>query len=147
MNLRAAIVLVLIWLVAAPAARATDRETVEQRVDDAVALYEAEGFAKLCAVASDPDGPFQADEAYVFVFQRDGSLLCHPRPDLIDLPAGQVSQVERILRNAEARPGGAWTRYPWPHPATLELGAKSTYCRISGGLVICAGGYFDVGSV
>lgn len=128
-------------------ALAIDQKTIERRVDQAIALLEDQGLAALCVKAADPSGAFQADEAYVFVLSRDGMLLCHPRPDLIERQAGRRSNVPDMLANTEARPGGAWTRYRWPHPESLELGVKSTYCRRSGALVVCAGGFFDVGLV
>lgn len=133
-----------VW--AAAAASAADRETIEKRVADAVDLYLAEGAGALCAAVNDANGPFLADEAYVFVLIRSGRLICHPRPDL-NAMQHNGSHVPRMLRNTEAQPGGAWTRYPWPHPDTLEVGVKSTFCRIAGRLIICAGSYFDVGAV
>ena len=127
-------------------ARAADPETIVRRVDEAAALYRAQGVGALCSAAFDADGPFQSDDAYVFVFLRDGRLICHPRPDLNAMRAGQMAHVGEMLANAEARPSGAWTRYPWPHPETLELGVKSTLCRIVGRPVICAGSFFPAGT-
>ena len=127
--------------------QAADRAVIEKRVADAVALFESEGYVALCATAADHEGPFQVDEAYVFAFIRDGRMLCHPRPDLIEQQAGRPSNVPEMLANTEARPSGAWTRYAWPHPETREVGIKSTYCRISGPVIVCAGAFFDVGMV
>ena len=133
-------------LAAAPVAIAMDRATIEERVDDAVALYETQGVGDLCTAVTDPAGPFMVDEAYVFLYLRTGPLICHPRPDLNALRRDR-SFVAEMLENAEAHPEGAWTRYPWPHPETFEVRIKSTYCRISRRIVICAGAHFDVGAV
>lgn len=146
MTRRLAIIGMTLTLLAAPASTAADRSTIEQRVDDAVAYYHAHGVGALCKAVTDPDGPFMVDEAYVFFFLRQGPLICHPRPDLNAMRRDR-SFVPEILANAEARPDGAWTRYPWPHPETFEVLIKSTYCRIADRLVICAGAYFDVGMV
>ncbi len=131
---------------AARSAAAIDRATIEKRIDDAVTLHEAQGVGDLCTAITDPAGPFMVDEAYVFLYLRTGPLICHPRPDLNALRRDR-SFVSDMLENAEAHPKGAWTRYPWPHPETFEVRTKSTFCRISGRIVICAGAYFDVGSV
>ncbi len=137
---------VVVSLMSASPALAIDEKTIENRVGEAVLLHERQGVAALCAAATDADGPFLSDEAYVFVFLRDGRLICHPRPDLNAMRRDR-SYVPDILANTEAEPQGAWTRYPWPHPYSFKVMTKSTFCRISGPLIVCAGAYFDVGSV
>lgn len=119
-------------------------DVIEQRVQDAIDAFAQDGFAATCAAISDPDGPYLVDQAYVFIFTVDGRLVCHPRPDLLNRPTGNRSVVPDMMRNAyEAAPSGAWTVYPWPHPNTYEVSEKSTYCQISGPLMMCAGAHFD----
>lgn len=131
-------------LATTPAA-AVDPQAIERRVGDAISLFEAEGAGALCAAVNDPSGRLLIDEAYVFVLLRDGRLICHPRPDLNEMRRDR-SHVPEMLRNAEAQPRGAWTHYPWPHPETLKMGVKSTFCRITARLVVCAGAHLDAGS-
>lgn len=134
---------------AGPAAAQTDQppsspDVIEQRVRDAIAAFERDGFTETCAAISDPAGPFLIDQAYVFIFATGGQLVCHPRPDLLNLPTGDRSYVPDMMRNAVgAAPEGAWTVYLWPHPNTYEVADKSTYCQISGPVMICAGAHFD----
>ena len=117
---RTTLLAIAAWLAVFGAAKATDRETVEQRVTDAITLYQEKGVGELCAAAHDETGPFQADEAYVFVFLRDGRLICHPRPDLNEMRAGQMTHVPRLLGNTEAQPSGAWTHFT-PSPPFRNL--------------------------
>ncbi len=131
-------------LLFASTAAAQSPAEIEARVAAAADLFQSSGFETFCAAVSDPDGAFLVDDAYVFALTREGLLVCHPRPHLLDVPTGAPSAIPLMLRNAEAAaPDGAWTRYAWPHPETLEVGVKSTYCRISGPLMICAGDFFD----
>lgn len=145
MNLRLSLAALLAILTCAPAALAAppSPSVVEQRVHDAAAMFETSGFEVFCAAASALNGPFPADEAYVFALLLEGGLVCHPRPDLLNVPTGARSYVPDMWRNAAvAAPDGAWTDYPWPHPDTRQIGEKSTYCKISGPLLICAGAFF-----
>lgn len=127
----------------AAALRPLTKEVIEQRVDAGVALLETQGFDAACTGFSRRDGPFLQDEAYLFVLTADGSLICHPRPDLLGVDTGRRSYVPDMIANAAAAaPKGAWTAYPWPHPVSRRVDRKETYCRFSGALMVCAGAHF-----
>lgn len=128
----------------APSANAQSPAEIEARVAAAAEVLETSGFEAFCAAVSDPTGPYLVDDAYVFALTLDGFLVCHPRPATLNVPTGAPSAVPRMIANAEAAaPSGAWTAYPWPHPDTLEIGEKETYCQISGPLIVCAGDFFN----
>lgn len=135
------------WLATGSAAARTEAppaspDVIEQRVQGAVALFEENGFEAACSAVSDAAGPFLVDQAYVFMLTVDGNLVCHPRPDLLGHPTGARSYVPDMLTNARrAAPQGAWTIYPWPHPNTYEISDKSTFCQITGPIMICAGAH------
>lgn len=124
-------------------ATAQTPEQIEARVADAARLFESEGFDAFCTRVSDPAGPYRVDDAYVFALTLRGRLVCHPKPETLNVPTGAPSAVPDMLDNARAAaPSGAWTHYPWPHPETLEIGVKDTYCQLAGPLMICAGDFF-----
>jgi len=108
---------------------------VVDAVESAAALLQREGRAAF-ATLRDPRGPFFYQDTYVFVLDRNGSLLLNPAfpalegsklmswPDPADR-ANVAASLEAVLKD-----GSIWTTYSWPRPSASKLPErKTTYLR------------------
>ena len=136
--------LVLSGLYEPPMARAF----VVDAVEGAAALLQREGRAAFEALR-DPRGPFFYQDTYVFVLDRNGTLLLNPAfpalegRNLLSWPepaerANAVASLKAVLSH-----GSTWTTYSWPRPSAAQLTErKSTYLRkviTPGGEVLIVG--------
>ena len=136
--------LVLSGLYEPPMARAF----VVDAVEGAAALLQREGRAAFEALR-DPRGPFFYQDTYVFVLDRNGTLLLNPAfPSLegrnvLNWPdpaerANAAGSLKAVLRD-----GSTWSTYSWPRPlASKLLERKTTYLRrvvVPGGEVLIVG--------
>ena len=136
--------LVLSGLYEPPMARAF----VVDAVEGAAALLQREGRAAFEALR-DPRGPFFYQDTYVFVLDRNGTLLLNPAfpalegRSLLSWPdpaerAQAAASLKAVLQN-----GSTWTTYSWPRPSAAQLPErKTTYLRkviAPGGEVLIVG--------
>ena len=121
---------------------------VVDAVESAALLLQREGREAFAALR-DPLGPFFYQDTYVFVLDRNGTLLLNPAfpalegrnllnwPD----PAERANAAESL--KAVLKDGSTWTTYSWPRPlASKLLERKTTYLRrvvAPGGEVLIVG--------
>ncbi len=123
--------LVLSGLYEPPMARAF----VVDAVEGAAALLQRQG-REAFALLRDPRGPFFYQDTYVFVLDRNGTLLLNPGfpalegRNLLRWPepterARAAASLKEVLER-----GSTWTTYRWPRPSASPLPeAKTTYLR------------------
>ena len=121
---------------------------VVDAVESAALLLQREGRAAFAALR-DPLGPFFYQDTYVFVLDRNGTLLLNPAfpalegRNLLNWPdpaerANAAGSLKAVLKD-----GSTWTTYSWPRPlASKLLERKTTYLRrvvAPGGEVLIVG--------
>ena len=136
--------LVLSGLYEPPMARAF----VVDAVEGAAALLQRQG-REAFALLRDPRGPFFYQDTYVFVLDRNGTLLLNPAfpalegRNLLRWPEpAERARATASLKEVLER-GSTWTTYRWPRPSASPLPeAKTTYLRrvvAPGGEVLIVG--------
>ena len=121
---------------------------VVDAVESAAALLQREGRSAFEALG-DPRGPFFYQDTYVFVLDRNGTLLLNPAfpalegRNLLSWPdpterANAAGSIKTVLKD-----GATWTTYSWPRPSASKLlERKTTYLRrvvAPGGEVLIVG--------
>ena len=124
---------------------------VVEQVEDAIALIRDQGTGKAFDALRDKSSGFLFYNAYVFVLDRQGTLLVNnafPENEGKDLSDLEDIDGKRFVREMLAIPPGesAWIDYKWPRPGDTWPSAKSSYVRhveIDGqGLLVGSGVYF-----
>lgn len=111
----------------------TDRAEVQEFVREAVAYADTHGTEAALEAFSDPTGPFQRGELYIFAHDFDGNVLAHGgNPELVGQnllgmkDAGGADLLQALM--TVARDGGGWVEYEWPNPdADNEVQTKWAY--------------------
>jgi len=121
---------------------------VVDAVDSAAALLQRQGRAAFEALR-DPRGPFFYQDTYVFVLDRNGTLLLNPAfpalegRSLLSWPDPAERTNAAASLKAVLRDGSTWTTYSWPRPSGSSLPErKTTYLRkvvAPGGEVLIVG--------
>jgi signal transduction histidine kinase len=121
---------------------------VVDAVESAAALLQREGRAAFSALR-DPLGPFYYQDTYVFVLDRNGTLLLNPAfpalegRSLLSWPDPAERAIAAASLKAVLRDGSTWTTYNWPRPSASKLPErKTTYLRrvvAPGGEVLIVG--------
>jgi signal transduction histidine kinase len=121
---------------------------VVDAVESAAALLQREGRAAFEALR-DPLGPFFYQATYVFVLDRNGTLLLNPAfpalegRSLLSWPDPAERAIAAASLKAVLRDGSTWTTYSWPRPSASKLPErKTTYLRrvvAPGGEVLIVG--------
>lgn len=99
----------------------TDRAAVAEFVREAVTYADVNGADAALKAFSDPNGPFQRGELYIFAYDFDGNVLAHGgNPELVGQNLTGMTDVNGAdlldaLMSA-ARDGGGWVEYQWPNP-------------------------------
>ena len=108
---------------------------VVDAVESAAALLQREGRAAFEALR-DPLGPFFYQDTYVFVLDRNGTLLLNPAfpalegRSLLSWPDPAERAIAAASLKAVLRDGSTWTSYNWPRPSASKLPErKTTYLR------------------
>lgn len=112
-------------------------ETIEliELVQQADALVGSEGLDSACGQFSEPGKWFQ-DEIYVFVFDMEGNVMCHPAQPrlegraLLDLrdPHGRPI-IASFIRELEGGNETGWVHYLWPKPDSTVFRWKTSHIR------------------
>jgi signal transduction histidine kinase len=121
---------------------------VVDAVESAAALLQRQGRAAFEALR-DPLGPFFYQDTYVFVLDRNGTLLLNPAfpalegRSLLSWPDPAERAIAAASLKAVLRDGSTWTTYSWPRPSASKLPErKTTYLRrvvAPGGEVLIVG--------
>jgi signal transduction histidine kinase len=121
---------------------------VVDAVESAAALLQREGRGAFEALR-DPLGPFFYQDTYVFVLDRNGTLLLNPAfpalegRSLLSWPDPAERAIAAASLKAVHRDGSTWTTYNWPRPSASKLPErKTTYLRrvvAPGGEVLIVG--------
>ena len=108
---------------------------VVDAVESAAALLQREGRGAFEALR-DPLGPFFYQDTYVFVLDRNGTLLLNPAfpalegRSLLSWPDPAERAIAAASLKAVHRDGSTWTTYSWPRPSASKLPErKTTYLR------------------
>lgn len=105
----------------AEGATVTDRKTVVEFVDEAVAYAQEKGKDAAISAFNDPKGPFQRGELYVYAYDFNGNVLANGGnrklvgQNLLNLTTSQGERPIEALVDA-ARKGSGWVQYTWPNP-------------------------------
>ena len=121
---------------------------VVDAVESAAAQLQREGRAAFEELR-DPLGPFFYQDTYVFVLDRNGTLLLNPAfpalegRSLLSWPDPAERAIAAASLKAVLRDGSTWTTYSWPRPSASKLPErKTTYLRrvvAPGGEVLIVG--------
>jgi len=109
-----------------------ERAFVIDLVTTAVDLIERRGHAALAALR-DPEGPFLAKDAYIFVIDLDGVELVNPAfrnlegRNLRDMTDTQGKHLVRDMIEVARTQGSGWVDYMWPKPGDSISTMKSAY--------------------
>jgi len=103
------------------AATVTSREDVQAFVEEAVAYAQANGKDAALEAITDPQGPFQRGELYIFAYDADGTVIAHGGN--AELIGQNISGLDDGFGNellaeflAKVKEGGGWVEYLWPDP-------------------------------
>ena len=121
---------------------------VVDAVESAATLLQRQGRGAFEALR-DPLGPFFYQDTYVFVLDRNGTLLLNPAfpalegRSLLSWPDPAERAIAAASLKAVLRDGSTWTTYSWPRPSASKLPErKTTYLRrvvAPGGEVLIVG--------
>ncbi|HUP65342.1 MAG TPA: cache domain-containing protein [Thermoanaerobaculia bacterium] len=130
--------------------RANSREEIVSYVTQAAQLVASEGL-DACSTLSSPR--WYSGGWYVFVFEMDGPVVCHPfqpsrvgtmENDVVDSNGKRIGDAFMQAVKTPQRSG--WVDYVWPRPGSDVPVAKSSYVvRVTApdgkDYVVGAGGY------
>ena len=137
----------LILLIAAPAARASEYGTPEEAqamVERAVKFFAEQGKDKAFSAFTEGTDGFKDRDLYVFVYDRAGVAVAHGGSkalvgkSLIDL---RDVDGKDIVREVVSVPNADWVYYKWPNPVTKAIMDKRAYVIRSGGYSFGVGAY------
>jgi hypothetical protein len=134
-------VLLAVFLLASAGAAQTPPpqydETIEliDLVEQAGGLVASEGLDHACGEFSESGKWFQ-DEIYVFVFDMEGNVMCHPAQPrlegraLLELrdPHGRPI-IANFIRELEGGNETGWVHYLWPKPESTTFRWKTSHIR------------------
>jgi signal transduction histidine kinase len=122
-------------------------EDAKKWVDNAKDFYRASGKRIALAEYTNPNGQFVQDEMYIYVLNRQGTMLAHGvnerfvGEDFSDLKDSDgKSFIKEILETANTQ-GSGWVEYKWSNPVTKEVLPKKVYFKKVDDLIICSGVY------
>jgi signal transduction histidine kinase len=137
--------------------RSTDPKLVMGKVDEAVALLQAEGtaaFPKFQGTGS----PFLFEGTYIWVHSLDDCvMLMHPikyklvGQNLISMKDTAGKRFFTTMNKVVREQGAGWVEYQWPKPGSDEIMRKVSYvkgCKTADGVNVVVGcGLYKVDKV
>jgi cytochrome c len=115
--------------------------------EKAVEFLKANGKERTLAEISKPKGQFDKGEMYVYAFDKQGTVLAHPKnPAVIGRNTYNVPDEggkffrKDIVELAKAK-GSGWVDYSYLNPETKKVGSKTTYVLKAGDIILCCGVY------
>lgn len=131
-------------------AAAGDKGTKSEAValaQKAAAYYKTHGADKAWAAINDTKGQFVDRDMYVYVIDGNTSLSAHGAnvrlvgKDLKQLKDADGKLFALELAELAKKQKSGWVDYKWPHPATKQIEAKTTYVEPAGGYGFAVGVY------
>lgn len=104
-------------------AKAMNQKAVELAKQDQKKAFQA---------FSDPNGPFQVKDLYVFCMDMNGVMLAHgKKPELVGKNLFEFNKYgdllfQDMIKVAKEK-GSGWVDYKWPHPQTKKVQEKTSY--------------------
>jgi cytochrome c len=147
--LRKITIIGILFLFAVTAAYAAedDKKTAVQLVEQAAALYKAQGKEATLKEISTPKGQFDKGEIYVFAYDLNGIVAAHPKnpkligKNLVGVPDADGKLFRKdIVEMAKAK-GTGWVAYKYKNPKENKVEKKTTYLQKVGEVILCCGVY------
>ena len=130
-------------LIAGAAVKSTPADA-KALLDKAVAEVQKAGEKQALAEFSDPKGPFQKGDLYVFCFGKDGKTTAHPKlalgTDINTLKDEDGKEFGKAL-TAAGQKGEGSVEYKWLNPATNKVESKISFVKKAGSQVCGVGAY------
>lgn len=128
--------------------KATKDECVA-KVKEAAAMVKEIGLDAALAKISDPKGPFQWKDSYVFCYNLDGVVLAHPNTkfvgrSMIDLKDSNGKMFVAEFMSIAKTAGEGWVSNTWPKPGEKEPSPKNSFVyRVPGENVVAVAGVYE----
>ena len=113
----------------------------------AVEFQTKNGSKKALAELNRPDGTFVKGELYVFAYDLLGVIVAHPiNPKLVgknlyEVPDANGKLFRREIVEGAKKQGSGWVDYVYKVPGSTKTEAKTTYYKLGGDIIFCAGVY------
>lgn len=105
-------------------------------VDNALALFEAEGEEATFAAVMDPaNTTFHDRDLYVFISDLDGTMVAHGAKaalvgkNLIGLKDQDGVMIIQEMSAIASKGESGWVDYKWPNPVTSKIENKSAFVK------------------
>ncbi|MDE0152952.1 MAG: cache domain-containing protein [Gammaproteobacteria bacterium] len=127
-----------------------DATAAKAMVARALEYLDEHGTAALIEKVNAAAPEFHQGQFYVFVLDNAGTIVAHPiDPDWVGITdetgrdADGNAFLARMAAAAAENPDGSWFDYRWPHPATKEVGTKSSWVVMRDDHVVGVGIYLE----
>jgi signal transduction histidine kinase len=125
---------------------AATRNDAQNMVNQAVALWKANGKDAAIKEFNKKEGVFIKGEMYIFVINKKGDVFAHVNQGLVGKNVINLKDpdgVHFIKKMIEATSSSqtAWMSYKWTNPSTKKIQSKMTYCYRMGDFIISSGVY------
>jgi len=120
-----------------------EAKALNQKAVEAARADQAKAFADF----SDPSGPFQEKDLYVFCMDMQGVMLAHAvKPDLVGKNLIDFNKYGDLLFQdmikVASTEGSGWVNYNWPHPDSEEVQTKTSYIEAVNSDYFCGVGAY-----
>lgn len=126
--------ILLTLLLAVPAAWSVEMGTPEEAkaMNQKAVELAKQDQKKAFQAFSDPNGPFQVKDLYVFCMDMNGVMLAHgKKPELVGKNLFEFNKYGDLLFQdmikVAKEQGSGWVEYKWPHPETKKVQEKTSY--------------------
>lgn len=145
-----ALVLAVLIMAAVPLTVSADDATVENLVNQAVAMWQKMGKDYTVKEINSPAGPLKKGSIYVFACDLSGKILAHPtQAELRDFDQWELQDakgkfvVQEFLKAAKSEEGFGYVEYDWIRVNESTPTRKRTFVkRVPGKDVFMAAGYY-----
>lgn len=124
-----------------------EKEEAVTLVREAIAFLEVNGPDKAFAEINDRDGKFVKGELYVFLYDMNGVILCHPMnprlkgKDMKEVRDADGNYFTKSFIEVAKTSGMGWVDYKWTNPLTKKIESKSSYIERAGDYFLGCGIY------
>jgi signal transduction histidine kinase len=126
---------------------ASNKQDAINLVNTASNFYKKNGLKATVAEINNPKGLFVKGNLYVFAYDLSGTNIAHPfNPKLIgknflDKTDASGKTYRREILNGAKSSGSGWVDYLYKDPKSGRTEKKSTYYKLEGDMILCAGIY------
>ena len=143
-------VLAILVVIATPLMVSAQDATVEDLVNQAVAMWNKKGKDCTIKAIKTPVGPLRKGGIYMFAGDLSGKMLAHPtQPDLCKFDQWELQDasgkfiVQEFIRAAKSAEGFGYVEYDWIQVNQAEPTKKRTFIkRVPGKDIFVAAGYY-----